>query len=80
MGLRVKGSEFWNGVEGFGVYSMGFGVSETKGVGGSSSLLGPIDPSFRALPGRLKFAVRRHEFNKDSLILLQCTPKAAARP
>ena len=32
----------------------------------SSSLLGPLDPSFRALSGRLKFAVRRHKFNKDS--------------
>ena len=29
--------------------------------------LGPVDPSFRALSGRLKFTVRRHEFNKDSL-------------
>ena len=29
----------------------------------SSSLLGPIDPSFRALSGRLKFTVRRHQFN-----------------
>jgi len=26
----------------------------------SSSLLGPVDPSFRALSGRLKFTVRRH--------------------
>ena len=25
------------------------------------------DPSFRALSGRLKFAVRRHTFNEDSL-------------
>ena len=30
----------------------------------SSSLLGPVDPSFRALSGRLKFTVRRHKFNK----------------
>ena len=30
------------------------------------SLLGPVDPSFRALSGRLKFTVRRHKFNKDS--------------
>ena len=28
----------------------------------SSSLLGPVDPSFRALAGRLKFTVRRHKF------------------
>ena len=30
-------------------------------------LLGPADPSFRALSGRLKCTVRRHEFNQDSL-------------
>ena len=33
----------------------------------SSSLLGPVVPSFRALSGRLKFTVRRHKFNKDCL-------------
>jgi len=33
----------------------------------SSSLLGPVVPSVRALSGRLKFTVRRHQFNKDSL-------------
>jgi len=33
----------------------------------SSSLLGPVDPSFRALSGRLKFTARRHKFNEDSL-------------
>ena len=33
----------------------------------SSSLLGPVDPSFRALAGRLEFMVRRHKFNKDPL-------------
>ena len=32
----------------------------------SPSLVGPVDPSFRALSGRLKFTVRRHKFNKDS--------------
>ena len=26
-----------------------------------------VDPSFRALSGRLKFTVRRHTFNKESL-------------
>ena len=31
------------------------------------SPLGPVDPSFRALSGRLKFTVRHHKFNKDSL-------------
>ena len=29
-------------------------------------LLGPVVPSFQALPGRLKFTVRHHKFNKDS--------------
>jgi len=29
--------------------------------------LSQVDPSFRALSGRLKFTVRRHKFNKDSL-------------
>ena len=28
--------------------------------------LGPVDPSYRALSGRVKFMVRRHKFNKDS--------------
>ena len=32
-----------------------------------SSLLGPVDPSLRALSGRRKFTFRRHTFNKDSL-------------
>ena len=30
-------------------------------------IVGHVDPSFRALSGRLKFTVRRHKFNKDSL-------------
>ena len=30
-------------------------------------LLGPADPSFRALSRRLKFTVRCHKSNKDSL-------------
>ena len=34
-------------------------------------LLGPIDPSFRALAGRLNFTVRRHKFNKDSLFVVR---------
>ena len=33
----------------------------------SSSLPGPVVPSFRALSGRLKFTARRHKFNQDSL-------------
>ena len=32
-----------------------------------SSRSGPVDPSFRALFERLKFTVRRHTCNKDSL-------------
>jgi len=31
------------------------------------SYLGPVDPSFRALSGRLKFTVRRHKSIADSL-------------
>ena len=31
------------------------------------SPLGPVDPSFRALSGRLEFMVRCHKFKKDSL-------------
>ena len=33
----------------------------------SSSLLGPVDPSFRALFERLKLTVQRHKSNKDML-------------
>ena len=32
-----------------------------------SSLFGPVDPSFRALSGRLEFTVRCQEFNEGSL-------------
>ena len=32
----------------------------------SSSRVGPVDPSFRALFGRLQSTVRRHKFNNDS--------------
>jgi hypothetical protein len=35
--------------------------------GGVSILHGPVDPSFRALSGRLKFSLRRHKFNEDPL-------------
>ena len=35
----------------------------------STSVLGPVDPSFRALSGRLKLTVLRHNFNQDSLPL-----------
>ena len=34
---------------------------------GVLSLLGPLDPSFRALSGRLRCTVRRQKFDKDSL-------------
>ena len=37
------------------------------------SPLGPVDLSFRALSGRLKFTVRRHEFDKDSLYVDEST-------
>ena len=39
-------------------------------------LLGPIDPSFRALYGRLKFTARRHKFDEDSFSFL---PEERAR-
>ena len=32
-----------------------------------ASLFNPVDPSFRALSGRLKFTIRRHKFNKESV-------------
>ena len=35
------------------------------------SPLGPVDPSFRALSGRVEFLVRRHKFNKDILPVRQ---------
>ena len=37
----------------------------------SRSPLGPVDPSFRALSGRLKFMVWRHMVNEDSLSVQQ---------
>jgi len=40
-------------------------------VCGSESPLGPVDASFRALSGRLKFTVR-HKFNKDYLSVQKC--------
>ena len=46
--------------EGSGFAVSGFGF-EVDGCAG------PVVPSFRALSGRLKFTVRRHKFNKDSL-------------
>ena len=38
----------------------------------------PVDPSFRALSGRLKFTVRRHKFNKDSL-QMSCARQHSSR-
>ena len=40
-------------------------ASPRQGV--SSSLSGPVVPSFRALSGRPKFTVRRHKFNEVAL-------------
>jgi len=45
-------------------YELSPAPSATPAAG--SSHLGPVDPSFPALSGRLKFTVRRHKFNKDS--------------
>ena len=36
---------------------------------------GPVDPSFRALSGHVKFMVRRHTFNKDSSHALKHVPE-----
>ena len=47
------------------------------------SPLGTVDPSFQALSRRLKFTVRRHEFNTDSLSsskMRACSSKPAAAP
>ena len=38
-----------------------------------SCLVGPVDPSFRALSGCLKFTDGHHQFNKDSLSCLRAT-------
>ena len=46
----------------------------------SSRLLGPVDPSFRAISGRLKFTVRRHKANKDCGALLLQTATADLGP
>ena len=43
----------------------GCGAGGTGGTGGHVPLR--VYLSFRALSGRLKFTVRRHKFNKDSL-------------
>ena len=49
-------------------------------VGASSLLLGPVDPSFRALSGRPKFTVRRHKLNKDYRACAVLSSMAAAAP
>ena len=48
----------------------------------SSSLVGPVISSFRALSGRLKFPVRRHKFIQDSLpcCMLCMDPTPARNP
>ena len=51
----------WSGVDSSDFKVQGFidlGLDESK-----------VDPSIRALSGRLKFTVRRHKFHKDSLSL-----------
>ena len=42
-------------------------AASEQGIVHRQCSLGPVDPSFRALSGRLKFTVRRHKFNEDSL-------------
>ena len=40
----------------------------------------PVDPSVRALSGRLKFIVRRHKFKKDSISWVGCHTWTIHRP
>ena len=47
------------------IYSKEIASVEATVVGFDEGL-GGVDPSFRALYGRLEFTVRRHMFNKDS--------------
>ena len=52
------------------VWGTGTGqVVRLQAWGRYGGLLGPVDPSFRALFERLKFTVRCHKFNKDSVSL-----------
>ena len=61
-GCRVHGSRFMVLGSGIGIWGL-----ELGGI----ARLDPVVPSFRALSGRLKFMVRRHKFNKDSLACVQ---------
>ena len=62
---------FLGGSQGVGHFLMGevplYGSLKRSESRLAASLLGPVDPSFRALSGRLKFTARRHEFKTDSL-------------
>ena len=40
----------------------------------------PVDPSVRALSGRLEFTVRRHKFNEDSLLVVRMSRVARVSP
>ena len=62
-GFRVQGSGFR--VQGSGWLFAGRGIPNVTLGQDAWVLLGPVDPSFRALSGRLKFTVRRHKFNAD---------------
>ena len=48
------------------IFPQGIGAISLISEGRAPSLLGTVDPSFRALSGRLQFTVRRHTFNRDS--------------
>jgi hypothetical protein len=66
----------WNKAEGFRLFSPRNLKAKTMNLRRvvyivyRQSPSGPVDPSFGALTGRLKFTVRRHECNKDSLSLV----------
>jgi len=54
----------------FGVWGVGLmKVLRVPVSSERSTVSGHVVPSFRALSGCLKFAVRRHNFNKDSLLV-----------
>ena len=42
-------------------------MTVVSGAGYQQVVKSPVDPSFRALSGRLKFTIRRHKFKKDPL-------------
>ena len=50
-----------------------------RGIVPEALFNGPVDPSFQALSGRLKFTARRHKSNKESFSFQQCQ-RQCSRP